>query len=495
MKKQIISFITLSSLFILISCKEEKLGNATLTLNTNMSDIVTLKGSGEYKMKSDVEINAKAYLGYDFLGWYDGDNKISDELNYKFKMPKKDITYTAKFELDDDISNLEFISNYDICEIKGIKNKELRNIIIPSYVTHIDEGILYGCSNVESLSIPFVGSENKEYGKGIIYPLGYIFGREEFQGTSAINQMYRNTVVDDDSYSSKLESKIYYIPNSLKEISITNSILLPSYFLSRTNIEKLTIKNIKKVDTDALGECNNLEKIYYDDSLSSFSKIDFKEYSLFGNYDLYYKEDDNYHLFDNDLIIPNNVDTISDNMFNSYVDLVNINFGTNIKYIGEDAFRYCINLENIYFDGTVDDWININFYDYSSSPLKTKLSTDSSKIKNLYILDKNGDVTFNNKKYKLLTDLETSLKIINNASFFGYDNLNIVKLKSGVEKIEEDAFALSSMKELYIPSSVTYIDEEAFDNCKNLKLIHNYSNIDITIEKYGLEEDCVITKE
>lgn len=495
MKKQIISTITLSSLFILISCKEEKLGNATLTLNTNMSDIVTLEGSGEYKMKSDVEINAKAYLGYDFLGWYDGDNKISDELNYKFKMPKKDITYTAKFELDDDISNLEFNSNYDTCEIKGIKNKELRNIIIPSYVTHIDEGALYGCSNVESLSIPFVGSENKEYGKGIIYPLGYIFGQEEFQGASAINQMYRDTVVNDDSYSSKLESKIYYIPDTLKEVSITNSILLPSYFLSRTNIEKLTIKNIKKIDTDALGECNKLEKIYYDDSLSSFSKIDFKEYSLFGNYDLYYKEDDNYHLFNNNLIIPNDVDTISDNMFNSYVDLVNINFGTNIKYIGEDAFRYCINLENIYFDGSIDDWININFYDYSSSPLKTKLSKDSSKIKNLYILDKNGDVTFNNKKYKLLTDLVTSLKIINNASFFGYGNLNIVKLKSGVEKIEEDAFALSSMKELYIPSSVTYIDEEAFDNCKNLKIIHNYSNIDITIEKYGLEEDCVITKE
>ena len=51
------------------------------------------------------------------------------------------------------------------------------------------------------------------------------------------------------------------------------------------------------------------------------------------------------------------------------------------------------------------------------------------------------------------------------------------------------------MKELYIPYSVTYIDKEAFNNCKDLKIIHNYSNIDITIEKYGLEEDCVITKE
>ena len=292
MKKQIISTITLSSLFILMSCKEEKLGNATLTLNTNMSDIVTLEGSGEYKMKSDVEINAKAYLGYDFLGWYDGDNKISEELNYKFQMPKKDITYTAKFELDDDISNLEFNSNYDTCEITGIKNKDLKNIIIPSYVTHIDEGILYGCSNVESLSIPFVGSENKEYGKGIIYPLGYIFGQDEFNGTSAINQMYRDTVVTEDSYFSTINSKTYYIPNSLKEISITNSILLPSYFLSRTKIKTLRIKNIQKIDTDALGECNNLENIYYNDSLSSFSKIDFKEYSLFGNYDLYYKEDD-----------------------------------------------------------------------------------------------------------------------------------------------------------------------------------------------------------
>lgn len=494
MKKQIISFITLSSLFILISCKEEKLGNATLTLNTNISDIATLEGSGEYKMKSDVEINAKAYLGYDFLGWYDGDNKISEELNYKFKMPKKDITYTAKFELDDDISNLEFNSNYDTCEITGIKNKKLKNIIIPSYVTHIDEGILYGCSNVESLSIPFVGSENKEYGKGIVYPLGYIFGTSSFEGASAINQRYRDTVVTEDSYFSTIGNKTYYIPDSLNEVSITNSYLLPSYAFSKTNIKELTIKNIKKIDTDALRE-SNIEKVYFDGALSDFSKIDFEVNSLFGNYDLYYKEDDNYHLFGNDLIIPNDVEELSDNMFNSYVDLVNINLGTNIKYIGEYAFDYCVNLKNIYFDGTLDEWININFYDLSSCPLRSQLDRKTSNVKSFYILDKNGDISFNDKKYKLVTDIETSINTIKQASFFGYGNLGVVRLKDGVEKIEEDAFALSSMKELYIPSTVTYIDEEAFDSCKNLKLIHNYSNIDITIEKYGLEEDCVITKE
>jgi uncharacterized repeat protein (TIGR02543 family) len=494
MKKQIISTITLSSLFILMSCKEEKLGNATLTLNTNMSDIATLEGSGEYKMKSDVEINAKAHLGYDFLGWYYNDKLISEELNYKFQMPKKDITYTAKFELDNDISNLEFNSNYDTCEIKGIKNKDLKNIIIPSYVTNIDEGALYGCGSVETLSIPFVGSENKEYGKGIVYPLGYIFGKEEFQGASAINQRYRDTVVTEDSYFSTIDNKTYYIPDSLNEVSITNSYLLPSYAFSKTNIKKLTIKNIKKIDTDALRE-SNIEKVYFDGTLSDFSKIDFEVNSLFGNYDLYYKEDDNYHLFDSNLIIPNDVEKLSNNMFNSYVDLVNLNFGSNIKYIGEYVFDYCVNLKNIYFDGTIDEWINIKFYDLSSCPLRSKLDRESSNVKSFYILDKNGDISFNDKKYKLVTDIETSINTIKQASFFGYGNLGVVRLKDGVEKIEEDAFALSSMKELYIPSTVTYIDEEAFDSCKNLKLIHNYSNIDITIEKYGLEEDCVITKE
>ena len=496
MKKLILIPTLLPLLLFMTSCQNnEKDIISNLKLETNLEDKVILEGEGEYKSNTNVSISCKAYLGYDFLGWYNNNQKISDELNYEFKMPKNDVTYIAKFELDSDLSNFEFTSDYDNCNITNIINKNFKNIIVPSYVTYIKEGLLNGCSNVETLSIPFVDGENKDYGKGIIYPLGYIFGTEPFEGASYVNQLYRDTVVTEDSYNSTLGSKGYYIPDSLNEVSITNSKLLPSYAFSRTNIEILRLKNIKKIDSDALEECENLEKVYYEDSLSNFSIIDFKEYSLFGNYDLYYKENDNYHLFDDELIIPNNVEIISDNMFLGYANLININFGPNIKYIGEDVFRNCINLENIYFDGTIDEWINIDFCDYSSSPLKTKMSSNTSILKHLYVLDDDGDITYNNKKYKLINDIETSLKIIKNGSFYGYENLNIVKLNEGVEKIEEDAFALSSMKELYIPSSVTYIDEEAFDNCKNLKLIHNYSNIDITIEKYGLEEDCVITKE
>ena len=37
---------------------------------------------------------------YTFLGWYDGDTKISGELSYTFDMPKENVTYTAKWQDD-----------------------------------------------------------------------------------------------------------------------------------------------------------------------------------------------------------------------------------------------------------------------------------------------------------------------------------------------------------------------------------------------------------
>ena len=56
-----------------------------------------VSGEGTFAYNSDVAIAAIANSGYKFNGWYEGKTFISSESIYKFKMPAKNVTYTAKF--------------------------------------------------------------------------------------------------------------------------------------------------------------------------------------------------------------------------------------------------------------------------------------------------------------------------------------------------------------------------------------------------------------
>ena len=53
---------------------------------------------GTYKVGDYATITATTNVGYIWLGWYDGDTKLTDKMSYTFKMPSESKTYTAKFE-------------------------------------------------------------------------------------------------------------------------------------------------------------------------------------------------------------------------------------------------------------------------------------------------------------------------------------------------------------------------------------------------------------
>ncbi len=69
--------------------------------------------AGTYSVYTEEKITAgeRATLtvtpnqNYTFLGWYDGEEKLSSELTYVFSMPKESVTYTAKWQ--DDWKNIE----------------------------------------------------------------------------------------------------------------------------------------------------------------------------------------------------------------------------------------------------------------------------------------------------------------------------------------------------------------------------------------------------
>jgi uncharacterized repeat protein (TIGR02543 family) len=51
-----------------------------------------------YKVGDSATITATTNMGYTWIGWYDGETKLTDELSYTFEMPSESKTYTAKFE-------------------------------------------------------------------------------------------------------------------------------------------------------------------------------------------------------------------------------------------------------------------------------------------------------------------------------------------------------------------------------------------------------------
>lgn len=51
-----------------------------------------------YPAGQTVSLRPTKVTSYDFLGWYNGENLVSEELNYSFSMPEGDMTLTARFE-------------------------------------------------------------------------------------------------------------------------------------------------------------------------------------------------------------------------------------------------------------------------------------------------------------------------------------------------------------------------------------------------------------
>ena len=88
-----------------------------------------------------------------------------------------------------------------------------------------------------------------------------------------------------------------------------------------------------------------------------------------------------------------------------------------------------------------------------------------------YLLDDNGDIEHNGKRYKLLTDLEipNTITEIKTYQFRHFDSLNSVIIPGNVISISTGAFSsCPSIKKIKISKGVKFIGESAFHSCNNL---------------------------
>ena len=96
-------------------------------------------------------------------------------------------------------------------------------------------------------------------------------------------------------------------------------------------------------------------------------------------------------------------------------------------YSEKNIFAGCLNLTNIYYDGTLSDWCKIIFIDYMANPM--------IYAKYFYLKNNNGE-------YEELTEIVIPNDIIEikNYTFYGFNNLTKVTVSEFIIKINVGAF-------------------------------------------------------
>ncbi|MBQ2877256.1 MAG: leucine-rich repeat domain-containing protein [Clostridia bacterium] len=88
--------------------------------------------------------NVTTKLGYEFLGW-----------DFDFTKPiTGDVVVKAKTKLKDEMKNFKFTSTTTSCEIAGLYDKTVTELVIPDYVTSIGWWAFEGCTGLTSVTIP-----------------------------------------------------------------------------------------------------------------------------------------------------------------------------------------------------------------------------------------------------------------------------------------------------------------------------------------------------
>lgn len=116
-----------------------------------------------------------------------------------------------------------------------------------------------------------------------------------------------------------------------------------------------------------------------------------------------------------ELDLPDGVVEIKDNALYNCKEATILRLPKSLKKIGYDAYR-TYSIEELYYDGTIEDLFQIEIAEFMNF-----ISNDTK----LYMLDSNGDKFYNNKAYKLVTDIiiPKSIKKPINSVFQYYKHL------------------------------------------------------------------------
>lgn len=217
-------------------------------------------------------------------------------------------------------SNLEGIVLPETLETIGYSAFDdctsLKRIKIPDSVTTI-YAAFYGCNSLEEITIPFVGeSLNSETYKTVF---GSIFWYNYEKGK--IRQYYSDS-----------EYMKYYIPSSLKKVTVTGGKLPARAFNGCSMLEEIVIEKLDDgiVEKKVFSGCTKLKEVILPLTVTSIGEQAFSNCESLES-----------------ITLPENLSEIGNGAFESCSKLKYIEFPDRLTNIGEMVFRSCKELESI----------------------------------------------------------------------------------------------------------------------------------------------------
>ena len=449
----------------------------TYKISCNNTSNCSITNLGTYKYGDTINLVVTLNLGYEFLGWFNGEALISKEQNYNLIVDK---SLVAKVGLRQEMKNFNFVATSTTCTIMGMKDKTVTEITIPDYVTSIDSSAFYDCSSLTKVN--YTGTidqwANIEFSNYFANPLSY-----------AKNLYINDTLVTDVilTTATKISEYAFFYCSSITSVVIPDSVtsIGDMAFAYNSSLKNVKIPNsVTNIGSGAFCYCNSLISIEIPNSVASIGASAFKacynlQYYLEGNLK-YLGNNTNPYVYLADtasdsiasaiinskcifigsyalencssltsveipnsvtsigygafsgcssltsVAIPNSVTSINWDAFKNCSSLVGVTIGNGVTSIGNYAFSGCSSLTKVNYLGSIDEWVQIEFGHHTSNP--------TYYVKDLYI---NGV-------------LQTAITI-------------------NAEKISDYAFYnCSSLTSVIVGDKVTSIGGYAFYGCRSL---------------------------
>lgn len=350
----------------------------------------------------------------------------------------------------------------------------LTSVVLTNSITSIGNSSFRSCDNlvISDLNLPNLATLGS-----------YAFSGTKLQAISSLGSIVSlpkgcfrdctqlaNAIIP--STSSVIPKECFYNCLSITSVDLPSSVttIEHSAFHDCRNLTTIDLTNITTLGEMAFSRCGNLSRFNGPDSAVGeiyLPNLTGNMYNAFINLSQYATSQIIYNI--------TSLGTITEigNWCFSTMRIETIHLPSTLKIISSNAFTNCPYVHDIYWEGTMDQWVNIDFRGVGANPC-------SIKSVNFYV---NGTTP---SSYTF-PDGTTTIKpyVLN-----GVKGISSISMPNSVTSIGSSSFLGCSLTSLTLPNSVTIVGQNAFASCPLTSI--DLGNV-VTIEKGAFKDNQALT--